>query len=72
MNIVDAIHCEKNKQEENKQEEREAFQALMKLIAPANQDEAIRLYVRATMAEYWRGWHSRREDELIERITGRN
>lgn len=52
-----------------KKDESEAFTALMKLIAPANQDEAIKLYVKATFSQYWRGWYSRREDELIEKAA---
>jgi hypothetical protein len=34
----------------------EAFQALMKLIAPANQDEAIAEFVKATFNSWTLGW----------------
>lgn len=55
--------------EESYETERQAFSALMKLIAPANQDEAIKLYVKATHSEFWRGWYSRRQDELEEKAA---
>lgn len=41
---------------ELKGKEEAAFTALMKFIAPANQDEAIRLYVEATHSSWSLGW----------------
>lgn len=37
----------------------EAFSALIKLVADVNRDEAIKLYVKATQASFWRGWYRR-------------
>ena len=47
--------------EQSQNKEKEAFHALMKLIAPANQDEAITLYVQATQATFWEGYHKGRQ-----------
>lgn len=46
--------------EESQGKEKEAFHALMKLIAPANQDEAIAFYVQATQATFWEGYYKGR------------
>lgn len=41
---------------ELEEKKNEAFQALMKLIAPANQDEAIAEFVKATHNSWMQGW----------------
>ena len=50
----------KERIEELKNKETQAFQALMKLVAPNNQDDAIALYVQATQAQWWEGYYQGR------------
>lgn len=50
-------------------QQNEAFQALMKLIAPVNQDEAIRLWVQGTLAAKWQGRHSYAADVIASQMA---
>ena len=45
-----------DKAKEMKAKEETAFHAIMKLIAPNNQDEAIRLWVEGTHSSWSLGW----------------
>lgn len=49
--------------EKCEEKENEAFREIMKLVAPSNQDEAIRLWVMGVTAEFWKGYYRRAQSE---------